>query len=82
MKSIIFLGAKISEILERLKFIEDKANKTGQVFYENQIVILTKDVHNLELELQKSISDTQNKILEKKIEELNKKVESLNRQMS
>ena len=75
--TIINISVRISKLEEEVKNNENRADTTGDEFYENKIVILKEDVNNLKLDLTKLILNTQNQKLKKEIEELKQKVNKI-----
>ena len=62
--TIINISVRISKLEEEVKSYENKADTTGEEFYESKIVLLTQGINDLKLELNRLILNTQKEIEE------------------
>ena len=81
MKTVINISVRISKLEEEIKNNENRADTTGEEFYENKIVLFKEDINNLKLDLNKLILNIQNETLKKEIEELNQKVNKISQNL-
>ncbi len=79
--TIINISVRISKLEEEVKKCENRADTTGEEFYESKRELLQESIYTLKLDLNTLILNTQNENLKKEIEKLNQKIVEISQKL-